>query len=444
MDIGIIQGRLLPPIKGRIQAFPRERWTEEFFIAKDIGLNSIDWIIEDDRGYPNPLLKKDGQDLIMKISEETGIIIQSVCADLFMDFPILRGDENREKFCKDKLLTIMECCQRVGIKYIEMTKPFGYVPENATFSWEDVQESDGTMHQYLVADNCILWTGRYPEVNKVIETGTGQSMEININDGEYTDDDYLNVKAFTFSALCLLGDNFEPCFEGSKAVGYTFNKDDFESEYQEMLGKIKQFSLDSLNNNTNNKEEKLMDKLALFAKYTNLTDEDTKVLKNNLDKYSLEELDIELMKLSYTKMEKEFTSKIVDKDNEITTLTNDLKEQKDTVFTLNTELTELKEKYTTLEITATELKETNEKYENEKLATKKEAMFEKFSKALSEEDMKEIKEKMSEYSVEDIENKLNAIFTNKTLESLKDEKDVIDNGHMGFSKKSTINTKYCV
>jgi hypothetical protein len=331
-----------------------------------------------------------------------------------------------------------------GIKYIEMTKPFGYVPENATFSWEDVQESDGTMHQYLVADNCILWTGRYPEVNKVIETGTGQSMEININDGEYTDDDYLNVKAFTFSALCLLGDNFEPCFEGSKAVGYTFNKDDFESEYQEMLGKIKQFSLDSLNNNTNNKEEKLMDKLALFAKYTNLSDEDTKVLKNNLDKYSLEELDIELLKLSYTKMEKEFTSKIVDKDNEITTLTSDLKEQKDTVFTLNTELTELKEKYTTLETTATELKETNEKYENEKLATEKEAMFEKFSKALSEEDMKEIKEKMSEYSVEDIENKLNAIFTNKTLESLKDEKDVIDNGHMGFSKKSTINTKYCV
>ena len=29
-SIGIMQGRLVPPVKGRIQAFPSERWRDEF------------------------------------------------------------------------------------------------------------------------------------------------------------------------------------------------------------------------------------------------------------------------------------------------------------------------------------------------------------------------------------------------------------------------------
>jgi hypothetical protein len=327
-----------------------------------------------------------------------------------------------------------------GIKYIEMTKPFGIVPESATFSWEDVQESDGTTHQYLVADGCILWTGRYSEANKVIEMGTGQSMEININDGEYTDDDYLNVKAFTFSALCLLGDNFEPCFEGAKAVGYTLNKDDFESEYQEMLEKIKQFSLGSLNNNTNNKEDKLMDKLALFTKYSNLTDEDTKVLKNNLDKYSLEELDAELMKLSYSKMEEN----IKVKDTEIFNLKADSKTKDDTIFELNNTVKDLNEKYSTLEETNKTLKADNEKYENEKLVAEKEAVFVKFAKGLTEDEMKDVKDNMDTYSVDEIRNKLNAIYTEKNLEENKDTKELIDTGMVGFTKKSESNSRYAV
>ena len=30
MAISIMQGRLVPPIDGRIQTFPRERWRDEF------------------------------------------------------------------------------------------------------------------------------------------------------------------------------------------------------------------------------------------------------------------------------------------------------------------------------------------------------------------------------------------------------------------------------
>ena len=45
-EIGIMQGRLLPPINGHIQAFPENRWREEFAIARECGLGFIEWIFE--------------------------------------------------------------------------------------------------------------------------------------------------------------------------------------------------------------------------------------------------------------------------------------------------------------------------------------------------------------------------------------------------------------
>jgi len=36
--LGIMQGRLVPPVEGRFQAFPRDRWTAEFPRAAEAGL----------------------------------------------------------------------------------------------------------------------------------------------------------------------------------------------------------------------------------------------------------------------------------------------------------------------------------------------------------------------------------------------------------------------
>ena len=45
-SIGIMQGRLVPPVKGRIQAFPSERWRDEFALAQQAGLQAIEWIYD--------------------------------------------------------------------------------------------------------------------------------------------------------------------------------------------------------------------------------------------------------------------------------------------------------------------------------------------------------------------------------------------------------------
>ncbi len=48
MQIGIIQGRLLPPVNGKIQEFPKENWQIEFNLLKVLGLSHIEWIITKD------------------------------------------------------------------------------------------------------------------------------------------------------------------------------------------------------------------------------------------------------------------------------------------------------------------------------------------------------------------------------------------------------------
>ena len=56
MNIGLIQGRLSPPIDGRIQAFPLDNWENEFQQASKISFNCIEWVF--DTIPKNPILNK--------------------------------------------------------------------------------------------------------------------------------------------------------------------------------------------------------------------------------------------------------------------------------------------------------------------------------------------------------------------------------------------------
>ena len=47
-NIGFIQGRLSPIINNKIQVFPVENWEKEFSEAKIIGLDMIEWTIDEE------------------------------------------------------------------------------------------------------------------------------------------------------------------------------------------------------------------------------------------------------------------------------------------------------------------------------------------------------------------------------------------------------------
>ncbi|MWV44963.1 hypothetical protein GRF59_15175 [Paenibacillus sp. HJL G12] len=190
-------------------------------------------------------------------------------------------------------------------KWINTTVPYGLVPESANIYWEEVEEKDGSINEYLVVDNAFLWTGRYPEAQMLIGQQFNQSMEIEIQKGNYSNingQKTYEVEKFLFSALCILGidkesdpsGHVEPCFESASIVAYQLDKDKFKDDFQRMLKELK-FSL----NESSSSEVKINDSqggnkveeiLKMLEPYS-LTLEDLQAKGINHEDFSLEELE---------------------------------------------------------------------------------------------------------------------------------------------------------
>jgi sugar phosphate isomerase/epimerase len=91
--IGVMQGRLLPKYRGRYQAHPVGYWQEEFSKAAELHLDCIEFILDFNDAEHNPLLRDDGPDEILLVSEKTGVKVQTVCADYFMEAPLHHVDK---------------------------------------------------------------------------------------------------------------------------------------------------------------------------------------------------------------------------------------------------------------------------------------------------------------------------------------------------------------
>jgi hexulose-6-phosphate isomerase len=91
--IGIMQGRMVPPTDNRIQCFPRERWAAEFELAAQAGLDCIEWIYDLYGADANPLATDPGLEKLRGLSEQHKIKILSICADYFMDKPLVRASQ---------------------------------------------------------------------------------------------------------------------------------------------------------------------------------------------------------------------------------------------------------------------------------------------------------------------------------------------------------------
>ena len=113
-----MQGRLSPRVDGKIQAFPKNNWKNEFKLAKEIGFSSIEWILENPL-VENPLLSKDGLIQINDVIEESNVKIDFICADIFMEEPIL-DNTNSKTQAKELLEKIFNQSTKIGAKYIEI------------------------------------------------------------------------------------------------------------------------------------------------------------------------------------------------------------------------------------------------------------------------------------------------------------------------------------
>jgi hexulose-6-phosphate isomerase len=118
-EIGIMQGRLSPRIDGKIQAYPASTWQKEFEIAQEIGYAAIEWIVEKPV-ETNALMSDSGKAEIKKVIASTGVRIDYVCADIFMQQPLVRMTEKTKSQNKDYLLEILKNAKEVGAIGVEI------------------------------------------------------------------------------------------------------------------------------------------------------------------------------------------------------------------------------------------------------------------------------------------------------------------------------------
>ena len=62
-----MQGRLSPLVDGKIQAFPWHYWRDEFSIANEHGFKIMEWTLDQDRLYENPLMTEKGREEIKSL-----------------------------------------------------------------------------------------------------------------------------------------------------------------------------------------------------------------------------------------------------------------------------------------------------------------------------------------------------------------------------------------
>jgi hexulose-6-phosphate isomerase len=116
--IGFMQGRLSAMVDGKIQAFPWTEWREEFPRARALGLNRIEWTIDQDRLRENPLNTAAGQQEIIELSRRHSLQPVSLTGDCFMQAPFWKADGETRKSLIDDLDLVLASCGTLGIAFV--------------------------------------------------------------------------------------------------------------------------------------------------------------------------------------------------------------------------------------------------------------------------------------------------------------------------------------
>lgn len=292
---------------------------------------------------------------------------------------------------------------------IDMTKPYGFIGENAHVWFQKFQDEDGVIRDYLLTEGYI-WSGIYPESQRIIDKGNNQSMELDKDtlQGNWGISNQNNGRVFiindaTITKLCILGENFEPCFEGAQITGSA------------------QFGEYSLQNDLS----KLREAIAAMSKQIQEYER-----SSQMEDQVIQEQEQEVIKTP----EAENFEKI--KDNPIQ---DEQQKSEETIeepqysleeipeyVQLKADFEQLQNDYSALKEENEALVATNQQLNEFKLSVEKkdkQAMIDSFY-MLSAEDKQEVQNNIDNYSLNDIEAKLSIICVrNKVDFSLNDKED---------------------
>ena len=371
-----------------------------------------------------------------------------------------------------------------GVKFECMTKPYGFVAPDAKVWFQKFEDTDEfgniVTREYLMTTG-YLWTGQFEEVKSVIDKGKPQSMELDEEtlDGHWSTDsksgmDFFIINDAIFSKLCILGDDVEPCFEGSSItapeVSTSFTKidDNFKKTLYTMMQDLK-FALEGGQKMIIDKAETKVTEPEVVETEAEATAEETSTeteIAEETEVATEEESTVETEESSEDK-DTEDQSVLAENDNSIEDQSSqenftkaddkdedeeeeskdadaededseseddeDEKDKKKSYALLESELAETKAAYTDLEQKYQVLVEFKKQIDDEK----KDALINSFY-MLSDEDKADVIENKSNYSLDEIESKLSVICVRKKVnfdleDTSKEEEEEVDKDVMTYT-----------
>ena len=350
---------------------------------------------------------------------------------------------------------------------------YGIVPENPNFAWEKHLDIDGVERTYACTD-VYLFTGLYKqEAFDII--GKSQSMELYVDSiqGEWQ---YINGKryfVFTeghFLGLQALGEDYEPCFEGASfytlvdSVKALMNDLDNVFQKQNLGGeKHMEFKLSDnqkynmiwslLNPRFNEENDYVMDyavcdvydAYAVVFKFETSTYERAYYTKNDeTDSLAIDKMEacyivdvnedekhaLEVLHAMNNNTYEKIDEVVTDLQNKVDSFNSKNEENESTIATLQqdkerleTELELVNGNYTTALETIETLNSEKDELNEFKMAAElkeKEAVIEKYTTLLEEEQVNNFREKIDEFTKEELDKELafvlvqskSTIFTN--------------------------------
>jgi hexulose-6-phosphate isomerase len=113
--IGIMQGRLVPPVDHTIYHFPRGIWDQEFARAAQTKMDCIEWIYDLFGADVTPIATDAGIEQIKALSKQYNVQVLSLCANCFMEKPLVRASQPQLEERLDMMSWLLKRCQMVGI-----------------------------------------------------------------------------------------------------------------------------------------------------------------------------------------------------------------------------------------------------------------------------------------------------------------------------------------
>lgn len=117
MRIGIMQGRL-SPARTRPQSFPWDSWRAEFMRARTHGFDLLEWLFEAGAYQENPIWTDTGLNAVRDLVAQTGVAIDTICADYFVSHSLLRTPEPERQAHIEVLHTLIARTSQLGARVI--------------------------------------------------------------------------------------------------------------------------------------------------------------------------------------------------------------------------------------------------------------------------------------------------------------------------------------